>query len=161
MLSCFSSLQLVVTLWIVPHQAPLSMGILLPSILELVAMPSSRGSFQPRDQTHVSYIFCTGRWVLYQLHLGSPNIVIACTLCPWDSPGKNTRVGCHFLLQGSSWPRDRMSCFSPALADGIFTTSSRTPRIKSCPQLSPQIMEKAGSWASLPLRSWGLASVHK
>ena len=21
-------------------------------------------------------------------------------LCPWDSPGKNTRVGCHFLLQG-------------------------------------------------------------
>ena len=22
------------------------------------------------------------------------------TLCPWDSPGKNTRVGCHGLLQG-------------------------------------------------------------
>ena len=21
-------------------------------------------------------------------------------LCPWDSPGKNTRVGCHVLLQG-------------------------------------------------------------
>ena len=21
-------------------------------------------------------------------------------LCPWGSPGKNTRVGCHFLLQG-------------------------------------------------------------
>ena len=21
-------------------------------------------------------------------------------LCPWDSPGKNTGVGCHFLLQG-------------------------------------------------------------
>ena len=21
-------------------------------------------------------------------------------LCPWDSPGKNTRVGCHALLQG-------------------------------------------------------------
>ena len=21
-------------------------------------------------------------------------------LCPWDSPGKNTPVGCHFLLQG-------------------------------------------------------------
>ena len=21
-------------------------------------------------------------------------------LCPWDSPGQNTRVGCHFLLQG-------------------------------------------------------------
>ena len=21
-------------------------------------------------------------------------------LCPWDSPGKNTEVGCHFLVQG-------------------------------------------------------------
>ena len=21
-------------------------------------------------------------------------------LCPWDAPGKNTGVGCHFLLQG-------------------------------------------------------------
>ena len=21
-------------------------------------------------------------------------------LCPWDFPGKNTAVGCHFLLQG-------------------------------------------------------------
>ena len=21
-------------------------------------------------------------------------------LCPWDFPGKNTRVGCHFLVQG-------------------------------------------------------------
>ena len=22
-------------------------------------------------------------------------------LCPWDSPGENTGVGCHVLLQGS------------------------------------------------------------
>ena len=24
-------------------------------------------------------------------------------LCPWDSPGKNTAVGYHFLLQGIFW----------------------------------------------------------
>ena len=24
--------------------------------------------------------------------------------CPWDSPGKNTRVGCHALLQGHLTP---------------------------------------------------------
>ena len=24
-------------------------------------------------------------------------------LCPWDSPGKNTGVGCHFLLQVDIW----------------------------------------------------------
>ena len=27
--------------------------------------------------------------------------------CSWNSPGKSTGVGCHFLLQGSSPPRDR------------------------------------------------------
>ena len=35
-------------------------------------------------------------------------------LCPWDFPGKNTGVGCHFSSKGSSWPRDRIrvSCVS-------------------------------------------------
>ena len=27
-------------------------------------------------------------------------IALQAPLCPWDSPGKNTGVGCHFLLQG-------------------------------------------------------------
>ena len=27
----------------------------------------------------------------------------ASLLCPWDTPGKNTGVGCHFLLQGIFW----------------------------------------------------------
>ena len=33
-------------------------------------------------------------------------------LCPWDFPGKSTGVGCHFLLRGSSQPKDRswVSC---------------------------------------------------
>ena len=29
-------------------------------ILEWVAIPSSRGSFPPRDWTHISYVFCIG-----------------------------------------------------------------------------------------------------
>ena len=37
-------------------QGPLSMGILQARILEWVAMPSSRGSSQPRDRTQVSCI---------------------------------------------------------------------------------------------------------
>ena len=32
-------------------------------------------------------------------------------LCPWDLPGKKTGVGCHFLLGGSSQPRDRTHVF--------------------------------------------------
>ena len=39
-------------------------GILQARILEWVAMPSSRGSSQPRDQTCISYISCISRWVL-------------------------------------------------------------------------------------------------
>ena len=42
--------------------------------LEWVAMPSSSGFSQPGDGTHVSYIYCNGRQVLYRPHhLGSPN----------------------------------------------------------------------------------------
>ena len=40
-------------------------GILQARILEWVAISSSRGSFQPRDQTGISYIACNGRQVLY------------------------------------------------------------------------------------------------
>ena len=54
-------------------------------------------------------------------------------LCPWNSPGKNTRVGCHFLLQcmrvksesevAQSCPtlHDRMDCSPPGSSvHGIF-----------------------------------------
>ena len=27
-------------------------------------------------------------------------IIVHRLLCPWDSPGKNTGMGCYFLLQG-------------------------------------------------------------
>ena len=40
-------------------------AILQARILEWVAMPSSTESSWPRDWTHVSYISCIGRWVLY------------------------------------------------------------------------------------------------
>ena len=53
--------------------------------------------------------------------------------CPWDSPGKNTGVGCHFLLQcmnvksesevAQSYPtlRDLMDCSLPGSSvHGIF-----------------------------------------
>ena len=44
-------------------------------------------------------------------------------LCPWNSPGKNTGVGCHFLPQGSSDPGvESMSLLSPVLAGGFLTT---------------------------------------
>ena len=43
-------------------------GILQVRIPEWVAMSSSRASSRPRDWTHISYISCTGRQVLYHWH---------------------------------------------------------------------------------------------
>ena len=52
--SVISHAQLFVTPWTVAHQAPLSTEILQARILEWVAIPSSRGSSQPRNPTGVS-----------------------------------------------------------------------------------------------------------
>ena len=64
MLSCFSRVRLCVT----PDGSPpgsLVPGILQARILEWVSMSFSRGSSQRRDQTHISYVSCIGRWILY------------------------------------------------------------------------------------------------
>ena len=59
-------------------------GIIQPRISEQVAMPSSRGSPQLRDRTHVSFVSFIGRQVLYhQCHLGSPcKTGLSLSLCP-------------------------------------------------------------------------------
>ena len=47
--------------------------------------------------------FCGGLVVQLLSHvrlLQSCGLQPARLLCPWDFPGKNTGVGCHFLLQG-------------------------------------------------------------
>ena len=69
----------------VARQAPLSMEILQTRILEWVAMPSSRGSSQPKDQTNISYVSCIGKRVLYHnCQLGRPH--------PYRS-SQNARLG--------------------------------------------------------------------
>ena len=79
-----SSVRPFVTEWTVAHQAPLSMGfprqeywsgLSFPSLLLLLSRSVVSDSVQPRRRQPT------------RLH------------CPWDSPGKNTGVGCHFLLQ--------------------------------------------------------------
>ena len=42
-------------------------------------------------------------------------------LCPWNFPGKNTGVGCHFLLHGISLTQELNPWLMfPALAGGLF-----------------------------------------
>ena len=75
-------------------------GILQATILEWVAVPFSRGSSQPRNQTQVSHI---AGWIFTS----------------WATRGaKNTGMGSLSLLQQICWPknRTRVSC----LASGFF-----------------------------------------
>ena len=94
--SCFSRIQLCATL---ACQAPLSMGFSRSRILQWVAMPSSRESSWPRDQTHISGM---GRKILYrwaarkpsldhiffqmnhQCELSKPRSCNPYTMCMWD-----------------------------------------------------------------------------
>ena len=61
-------------------------------------------------------------------------------LCPWDSPGKNIRVGCHALLQGFFPPHGSNPCrrtislliplqFFLPLCLTLDVTSSRKPSL--------------------------------
>ena len=55
-------------------------------------------------------------------------------LCPWDFPGKNPGVGCHFLLQGNL-PDPRIEPMPPALqADALLLSHQR--EVVKCRSLS-------------------------
>ena len=61
-------------------------------------------------------------------HFSCISFVTSCTvttgfLCPWDFPGKNTGVGCHFLLQG------------------IFLTQELKPGLLYCSQVLYQLCQ--------------------
>ena len=76
--------------------------ILQARILEWVAMPSFRGSSWSRDQTHVSYISCIDRQLLYHQHHQSSNRVSPVFLW-WllqTSQGRAILLEASFPLQG-------------------------------------------------------------
>ena len=65
-------------------------------------------------------------------------------LCPWDSPGKNTGVGCHFLLQGNFPGIKPGSPKSPTLT-GEFHWGTWETLLS----LRKEHLEGAGGWTSL------------
>jgi len=82
-----SRVWLLVTPWTVAHRALLSMGFPQARILEWVAMPSSRGSSRPRDQTCISCVSCI--WQVSSLPLAPPggrnaSLLTAKRQPPWD-----------------------------------------------------------------------------
>ena len=85
-------------------------GILQARILEWVAMPSSRGSSWPRDQTQVSCTACIGRWILYHWDTWeAPKRLHKCEgLWRWSCPFyPYCLLGCVPILRASSSPRKK------------------------------------------------------
>ena len=95
-------------------------GILQASTLQWVAVPSSRGSSQPRDLTHVSSVSCVGHvGSLRQHHQGSPpNCSVTKSCCdPMDRSMPSVSV-LHYLLEFAQTPGDsegqrRSACCGP------------------------------------------------
>ena len=67
---------------------------------------------------YLSFNLCSVAQLYLTLRPHGPEPIRLLCLC--DFPGKNTRVGCHFLLQGISPTQE----IEPALAGGFLTTSA-------------------------------------
>ena len=79
-------------LWFQNKIRPLLLLSVLGGVLSTLHIPSC-------------FIFSINHaWVLSHIQLFVAPWTINCQaarlLCPWDFPGKNTGMGCHFLLQG-------------------------------------------------------------
>ena len=112
-LSCFSRVQLLVTLWTVARQAPLSMGfsrqeywsglpcpppgdLPCPGIEpESIMPPALAGGFFTTSATWEAHVSPSVVSTLLWPH----GLYLARLLYPWDSPDKNTDLGRHSLLQ--------------------------------------------------------------
>ena len=113
-------------------------GILQARILGWVAIPSSRGSSQARDGSHVSCVSCIGRQILYDQHHLKVKVRVA-QLCPTLCDPTNYTV--HEILQARilewvAFPFSRESSHPRGSNPGLphcrwilYQLSCKSPRI--------------------------------
>ena len=127
MLCCAKSPQLCPTLCnSMDYNPPGSFvhGILQARILEWVAMPSSRGSFWPRDQTCLSHVSCIGRWTLPPAPLQFSCSVVSNSLRPHEP--QHTRPPCPAPTPGvHSNSRPLSQWGHPTISSSVVPFSSR------------------------------------
>ena len=117
-----------VTPWTIVHQAPLSTGFSVAGILEWFAISYSRGSSPPRDGTHLSYISCIGRRVIYHWrHLGANLKILS---------DRDTAMVIQILLKDLQhlFPSKHAASLLKEI-NGLFSaTKSQTPGSNPLPQ---------------------------
>ena len=92
----------------------------------------------PRPDISICSLICASGSVSHSVMSDSvlPHVARQAPLCPWNSPGKDPGVGCHFLLQG------------------IFLTQGSNPGLLHCRRvlylLSPQGSQGSGMPVSPP-----------
>ena len=79
-------------------------------ILKLCHVEADNYMIQPQNRVFVRNLMSRINKILHDACCSVTSVVseslcryglqLSRLLCPWDSPGKNTGVGCHFLLQG-------------------------------------------------------------
>ena len=108
-----------------------------------------KGSSQFRDRTHVSYISCIGRWVLYhQCHLGSPNM--PCT--PLENPVSGLLLSLH--KQCSPSPQGRLTVAKESEVTQLCPTLC-DPMDCSLSGFSIHRFSRQECWSGLPFPSPG------
>ena len=85
----------------------------------VVAISCSRGSSQPRDQTHISCISCIGKQILYHCTTWEAHSGHACFfLCSWNRPGSFppqdlcTSFHAHKIMSSIKGQRSFSTCTS-------------------------------------------------
>ena len=137
--------------WSVVCQSSLFMEFSRQDYWSQMPFPTLGGSSRSRNQTYISCASCIGRQILYFCATWASPLLGVCaqshsTLCDppvdcslpgssvhGDSPGKNSGVGCHSLLQG------------------IFPTQGLNPGLPHCRQILYQLIhQEAYSWVYNP-----------
>ena len=147
MQSHFNHVQLCATLWVLVHQAPLSMRFFQARILEWVATFSSRGSSWSRNWTWASYVpavacgFFTTKWLSVSCSVVSDSLrpyrlYPSRLLCPWDFSRQEYWSGLSFPSPGNL-PGPEIEPRSPALqADSLPSEPSGNPWTQGIPLIS-------------------------
>ena len=124
-----SCVRLLATSWTAAYQAPPSVGFSRQKYWSGVPLPSPAVNTASlysnvRSTKHFAVVLLLFSHSVMSNSLWPHELQLTRLLYAWDSPDKNTGVGCHFLLQGIFLTQgSNLHCLQVScIAGGFFTT---------------------------------------